>query len=343
MLLPGFADEHCLVFVHIGERFPMHMRSAIEQARLFNRETPIYVLGNAKAIAEAEWSDIRAELISIESLVASKNHRQYIAATKMEGFWRYALERFFILDDFVQQYGLFNVFHLENDVMIYFDIQQKLAQFKKCYVNKVATVFDCDQRAVPSFVYIPNPNTSNVLSTFIAKHAHVNTTDMEMLHLFKEAYYLHRADTLPILIPAYAEDYPLTNIFKNTAREAKPFFRHLDELGMIFDAAALGQFLGGIDPILGKSEAGFMGEASVFLPMHFEFAWFKDREDRWIPHISYKGIEYPIANLHIHSKKLHLFLSKNQQMQDLPTNFYSSLPFDHIMPKEKSLPIEELQ
>jgi hypothetical protein len=327
--LPG--EEHSLVFVHIGKDLPSHIKHSIAQARLFNPDSPMFLLANEEALSKDQvYLDITT--IAIESLKRSKNHKKYGVKAKTSGFWRYTLERFLVLDDFIQQYEKSDVFHIENDVMIYFNLKSKLEVFRDKYSNMVATVFDCDERSVPSFVYVATPEASSKLSEFIAARAHVDTTDMETLSLFKDANYGSRGH-LPILIPTYADDYPMTNIFKQTAKDSRPFHNCLDHLQMIFDAAALGQFLGGIDPILGHSKAGFLGEASVFLPMYFRFSWEKDDEGRWIPYISYKDVKYPIANLHIHSKALGRFSSVNDVMPELPSVSFSSLPFNHIQPK----------
>lgn len=321
--------EHSLVLVHIGERFPRYLPDAIAQARSFNPDSPIFLIGNAIAFEQFINKDDVIP-VPIESLTPSRHHTLFATKATKEAFWRYTLERFLVLDDFIQQYDLRHVFHIENDVMLYFDLKERLPSFQICYTNQVATTFDCDQRSVPSLVYIDNPSVSNLLAKFIALHATESTTDMLLLSLFKDFYYQKRADHLPILIPAYADDYPLTNIFKDTAKDPEPFSAYLDEMQMIFDAAALGQFFGGIDPILGQSKPGFLGEASVFLPMFFEFTWIQDTKQRWIPYISYKGETYPIANLHIHCKDLARFRSTNKTPPIPPTEFYSSLPFDHI-------------
>lgn len=322
-------QDHCLVFVHIGNRLPPHLKDSIAQARLFNPHCDIFLLGNISALHEWE-SDLEVTPIAIESLTPSPQHQIFAKKATTEAFWRYTLERFLVLDDFVQQHALHNVFHIENDVMLYFDLSQKLGTFQSCYQNQMATVFDCDERSVPSFVYIANPAVSGLLAEFIARRTERNTTDMHLLSLFKETYYKKRADHLPILIPSYSNDYPLTNMFKRTAKDPKPFYTYLDQLNMIFDAAALGQFLGGIDPILGHSKPGFLGEESVFLPMFFQFKWEKDQQQRWIPYISYEGETYPIANLHIHCKDLARFSSLNTFPPSPPTEFFSSLPFNHI-------------
>jgi hypothetical protein len=218
--------------------------------------------------------------------------------------------------------------------MLYFNLSDFLPLFKEYYSNTIATVFDCDQRSVPCFVYISNQKETQKLAKFIAERAHLDTTDMETLSLFKNANYGIKGH-LPYLIPSYAEDYPLLNIFKQFSEDARPFYNHLNDLKMIFDANALGQFLGGIDPILAESKPGFLNEASIFLTMHFQFNWVQDNQKRWIPYISYKGTAYPIATLHIHSKALEKFSSTNNEMPAPPSYFHSTLPFDHIKAKIK--------
>jgi hypothetical protein len=328
-----------LIFVHIGKQFPGYLAYAIEQARLFNPEIRIFLLGNEEAFLKNQVTDPSIESISIESLKESLHHQRFNRRGKADGFWRYTLERFLVLDDFIQQNSISNVFHIENDVMIYFNIHDNLARFQNCYPNMLAAVFDCDERCVPSFIYISNPKISSKLSQFIAKISHLGIHDMEAISLFKDKYYKTDGDHLPILIPSYAEDYPLTNISKKTARSPEPFYNHLNDLKIIFDGAALGQFLGGIDPILGESNSGFLNEDSIFLAMHFDFSWETDVEGRWIPYIAYRGSKYPIANLHIHSKALHRFSSSRDKMPDIPNHFFSNLPFDHIQPKKnKSTP-----
>lgn len=327
--------EHNLVFVHIGPTLPRHIIYSVLQARLFNPGTSIYVLSNGQSPCIPEWEHLDIKHVPIESLAVSQEHKIYNSSTQVTGFWRFALERFLVLDDFITQYNLAHIFHIENDIMIYCELEPLSSKLEEDYPNMVATTFDCDERAVPGFVYISNAHVSHLLASFIAKNAYRNTTDMEMLNLFRLANRKIYADSLPILIPKYAEDYPLTNIFKQTAQSAEPFTNHLDHLGMIFDAAALGQYLGGIDPILGESKSGFQGEASVFLPMHFDFKWIQNSQGLWIPYISYRGIEYPIANLHIHSKRLDAFLSTCSQMPAVPTAPFSSLPYDHIRPRKK--------
>jgi len=317
-----------LVYVHIGPKLPVYLPIAIKQARLFNPELTIYLLAESNALSEFDFTKEEIKLISLESIHLSRSHKIFNRLATTKGFWRYTLERFLYLDDFIQQYGLRNVFHTENDVMIYFDLLEKVPLFEECYKGMIATVFDCDERSVPSFVYIYDSHPSSKFANFISKKGLKGANDMYLLFEFKEKYYKLLADHLPILIPEYAKERSLTNLSKKTAKSPIPFVNNIERLGLIFDAAAIGQFLGGIDPILGNRGPGFVGELSVFLSHFCTYEWKLDECKRWIPYISYAGETYPIANLHIHCKDLSSFSSSNTSFFPLPKNVYSSLPMD---------------
>ena len=77
----------------------------------------------------------------------------------------------------------------------------------------------------------------------------------------------------------------------------------------IFDGAAIGQFLGGIDPKNGVSKPGFINESCLFNPSLIKFTWEVDDCDRRVPYASYGNSISRINNLHIHSKNLQKFTS----------------------------------
>ena len=320
--------SHSLVYVHIGPDLPSYLPIAIAQARLFNPDTPIYLIANSSAMSNYDCEDQKIHLVPIELLIPTKSHKKFKDRAKSNGFWRYTLERFLYLDDFIQQYKLNNVFHAENDVMIYFNLEEKLHVFQECYPKMIATTFDCDERSVPSFVYISDPMPSKQFAKYIAINGLNGANDMSLLFDFKEKYYKKFGDHLPILIPAYVENRSLINLANRTAKNVAPFINNIEKFQLIFDAAAIGQFLGGIDPILGNKGPGFIAELSVFLTHHCTYQWKMDEKRRWVPHISYGGVTYPIANLHIHCKNLRAFYSLNQNFYPLPTQVWSSLPFE---------------
>jgi hypothetical protein len=99
-------------------------------------------------------------------------------------------------------------------------------------------------------------------------------------------------------------------------------------LGLVFDAAAIGQYLGGADsrsfrplrrfwhrflkpktPILPSLGPGFINESCLFDASLFSYLWGPDAQGRRVPYMVFEGQQIPIANLHIHSKDLARFAS----------------------------------
>lgn len=132
-----------------------------------------------------------------------------------------------------------------------------------------------------------------------------------MLDLFHQKYGKILINQLPVIMKEYTVDHPLKNLLNQTTEHPEHFYQHLDDFHSLFDAAALGQFLSGIDASQGSSHPpGYINERALFNPSHLEISWVLDTQGRKVPYVSYKGASYRINNLHIHSKQLHLFRSK---------------------------------
>ena len=95
-----------------------------------------------------------------------------------------------------------------------------------------------------------------------------------------------------------------------TSEPAK-YWRNFDVLGTVFDAAALGQFLGGVDPRNDpRSSAGFVNESCLFDPRLVKPRMIADSENRKVPVIETSSGIHKVANLHVHSKRLQSFASR---------------------------------
>lgn len=326
------ADSYSIVFVHIGSQLPSYLPVAISQARLFNPNCPIYVLGNQKALHIFSPPVPNVHLVALESLKKSSEHKTFLKRVKTApGLFRFAMERFFFLDSFVRANHLKHVFHLENDVMIYADLEKKLPVFEQQYQGMLATVFATDRRCVPGFIYIFDEAPLHELVQFMVTKAHKNDiSDMELISQFKDGTYKTRSDYLPMLIPSYEKDHVLIDLPGTVYQDGSRYANHVEEFQCIFDGAALGQYFGGLDAAYhpGKARPGFINELNVYNAAFFHFAWKKDAEGRYIPLISYGPETYLIANLHIHGKRLEAFSSLNEEMPALPTfgEAYSSIP-----------------
>jgi hypothetical protein len=110
-------------------------------------------------------------------------------------------------------------------------------------------------------------------------------------------------------MPEYTKNYELISPTGLRGTSPEHFCNHFEKFHSIFDAAAIGQYLGGTDPWHGHSNPGFINESCVFNPTNFKFLWKKDEQGRKIPIIEYQNQQWKINNLHIHSKNLSQFKS----------------------------------
>ena len=304
LLIPEVAFTHSLVFVHLGKELPPYIWDAIDQARLFNENTPIFLIANRPALAKIEPQSLDKQLILIaaESLATTTAHQQFKKISRhdqryRQGFWRYTTERFFYIHELMLQENLHNVFHLESDTMLYVSLSELLPIFCENYPG-IGAIFDHPHRCIPSFIYFSTPTALQPLAAHLADNAKKGICDLYTLGSFKTEYGSPYVDPLPIIPPEYLSENPL--IYSN----------QIETFHSIFDGAALGQYLGGIDPRNGHSEPGFINEACIFNPSHLQFSWETDSEGRRIPFMTHREKRWRINNLHIHSKNLKPFSSK---------------------------------
>lgn len=310
-----YADvPYSIVYVHLGPVLPPYLFDALGQARLFNKEVPICLIANEQAISiqAKAFSEInQINLVLCEVLQRSTAHDLFSRQTTLnnqfrDGFWRKACERFFYLHEYMVQYRVNKVCHLESDNLLYVDIAE-IFPILESYKG-IGAVFDHDERCIPSFMYIASIEAMTDLVQFIAHHASRGMTDMQIIAYYKKErgeYVEH----LPIITKEYVTQYSLRSSRGDEPRDMAAYYHNSDRFRSIFDGAALGQYLGGIDPRNGVSLPGFVNETCVFNPSHLEVRWQKDSKGRNIPYAVFKDGSYRINNLHIHSKQLHKFIS----------------------------------
>jgi hypothetical protein len=209
------------------------------------------------------------------------NDNSHLDKQFRNGFWHYCSLRLFYVYSYIKQYQLSKCIHLENDVLTYVDFDT--LTFKE---NKIYATFDCDHRVIPGIVYIPN----DIAFEPIISQYNTTLNDMENLARFDESVIL----PLPIF-PNINEINKLNKLY--------------DEFNMIFDGAAMGQYLGGIDPRNDSNDTiGFVNETCVIKYNAYEFEWVK-LDDLLIPYLVIESNKYRICNLHIHCKQLNKFIS----------------------------------
>ena len=178
-----------VVFIHLGPAIPAFTADAIKQAARFSTG-PLYLVAERAAIKAFALPEVpRIIAIACEDLGISPMHQAFrnccpLDKSFRDGFWTFTTERFYYLETLVERDNLENVIHLENDVMLYADIDQLVAKASRFYEG-LAVPFDNDDRSVPSLLFARRPHALTALCQFIVEllreHPDPSLNDMILL------------------------------------------------------------------------------------------------------------------------------------------------------------------
>jgi hypothetical protein len=206
------------------------------------------------------------------------------------GFWRLASARFFYIRAYMERMDLKNVIHLENDVPVYYNCDRLL---DLVHSTKMYMPFDSYKRNIASIVYIPN---AGILSRVMGYY-NFALNDMENFAIIR----LHS--------PALIDHFPICMALDSYTDEQRYVCTNFDRFRMIFDAAAIGQYLGGVDPRnMAGDTRGFINETCVIKYNEYKVLWITGEDFIQRPFLQINGEIVPIFNLHIHSKNLSAFV-----------------------------------
>ncbi len=312
----------------------------MQQARYLNQDSDIYLLSDETAyqIFQSNHQEFldqeNIHLIGTHHIPMSDEHIKFYEVNKiepslMDGYWMYASERFFVLYDFMKLKNLINVIHLESDSMLYVEVSELIPLFEKCN-SQLAAPFQSLKGCIPCFVFIKNKESLHFLldhiisemRNFKGLNPHLLLNDMQTLASFYVKFGSDFLTPLPTLMPEYSRNYAKrrSSFMADNATSLSFLSLYADEFsGYIFDAAGLGIFINGNDGRFSPNHGpGTIHSRSLFNPGFFSFFWGKDRKERTVPYLSFKGSQYRIANLHFHSKKPEEYSSFRKPLGKLP-------------------------
>jgi hypothetical protein len=166
-----------------------------------------------------------------------------------------------------------------------------------------------DKSCVPAFMFIKNQDAINKLVEF-TMHTKFNS-DMDLFAKFKDNN--PKTKVLPVVYPEYIRNNELISLVKVKSEKPLNYIYNYDIFLSIFDAAYIGQYVGGIDPRNIENNKSTIGFINTEVPIQcdkFEgIKWIIDENNRKIPTVLVNGENIKINNLHIHSKKLCLYSS----------------------------------
>ena len=307
--------EHCnVVQVHLGKAVPSYLYDQLRQTRVLNPGNSMYlILGPGTEHDTAHLKTLEVVVVDVASVVKCQNHRRFIRGNRLNprslgGFWRYTTERFFAIESFLEACRLRNVVHMENDVMLYAGLDSLLPGFHAACPG-AGIIMDSERRCVPGLMYLSALPALSAMNDFIVRNAlRKRQTDMQAIGAFMGQATFAECSALPVLPPRYRELFPLVNA--KAEEGSSPWYdAAFGQFGGVFDGAALGQFVGGIDKIHDPGDTtGFVNETAVYDPRKMGIHW-KTENGLRRPFGMVDGSEFPIFNLHIHSKQLERFSS----------------------------------
>ena len=222
------------------------------------------------------FKDQEVNLFDIESIDTDYLQLNRVESTTFRnGFWKYTSYRFTLLLKYMKKTGITNIVHIENDVLLYCELSQSLFHTS----SKILLTMDHPNRCIPGIMVIPTENMlEKCLGLFDLK-----LNDME--NWAKCYNHFDFVDSLPIFTSS----------------------DHFEKYNAIFDAAAIGQYLGGVDPRNASGDTkGFVNETCVIKYNNYRFIWKENK-----PFIVIDEVFYPVLNLHIHCKDLKQFIMHN--------------------------------
>ena len=272
-----------LILVHSGNLFPEYLNDCIELCLRQNLDIDLLISSNFHYRIKHQ---INLEKIEdyYDDLYLNFFNKSFDNNFR-DGFWNRTSSRFFIISNYAKAKNLKSFFHIENDVVLF----SNLVKFKNILekTNKeVALVMDAPNRCIPSIMWFKDHNILNDISNFIFKNNHLN--DMQSL---SEFFHINRDKVFNFpIIPAFNQN---SNI---------DYSNYFDEFNSIFDGAAIGQYLFGIDCLENpnKKTIGFVNETTIFKSSDFRY-FFKNGYPYMILD---SNEEVPINNLHMHCKNL---------------------------------------
>lgn len=315
-----------VVLTHLGTSVPPYLRDCVHQLRLWNPVTTIYVILWRHHESGEFWSklvsDYKVKIVYTDTLEPTPHHRrflEYYAANPSEvkfreSYWSHVKERFFFLEELMNQEELGHCIAMEYDILVYTPLEKLFAKLKSSH-QTLRMVRDNDERGHPGFMYVPTADSIGDFNIYVTSVLKTQRTDMQCLadYADSEPGAIHY---LPVLTEARNRSIP-ERVSKTGHRTSSAFYLSEDSeyFEVLFDSLVVGQWLGGVDlrNTGGQKISKFENESALYSLSELGLSW--EHSTLWRPILDGR----PLATIHVHSKALRCFLSDRPEC---PTDDY---------------------
>jgi hypothetical protein len=282
------------VLIHVGSVPPPYMAACRRQVEAVSGRPPLVV---DPELASSYRTPKLERFRSIEQL----------SGFGLEGFWRYAAERFFVLEELMADAGLERCIHLESDNLLYAPPVQLAPWMNDVYGGSVAVCPLTETEDTAALMYVGSrPSLSSFTQGLLslielgptglqAEHGEGMPHEMKMLHILRTK--LGLCEALPV-----------------RAADARAL-----EAPFVFDPGSWGQL---VDGTVFEPGIPYVADHQLvgrdLLAGRSRLVWDAGRERPLVYSAPDDHLFLPLANLHIHSKRLDEVLAGRHRLPPAP-------------------------
>jgi len=284
-----------VILFHKGE-LPTFLPNTILQIKKYNPNIDIYFISNNK---NSELENV-CKFIDLKDL-----NSDYIKYFEQSNFysndpnplWGTSIERFFYIHELIRKFNLVNIFHFDNDVLIYDSFDNIL---NKITDEKNLITAANENNLVCGMFYTKNYESLSEIIDVMYLKIKMGQSELESIYKNRNVIYKNK-----IVEEFHLNEMTLLKIIQEETSCIKnfpitPLDENFEKFEICFDPSSWGQNLGGTH----------QNHPSGYYALHHFIGRFIDQNILKVvfennkPYIIYKNKYFKLFNLHIHSKKL---------------------------------------
>lgn len=284
-------------------RPPKWMWHSVQQYFTFN-DGSVYILTDRENIPYLPKHD-RVIPVALEDHYSNKIGRFHaVYPHGVRDFWTVCATRFIYLENFMRKNDLQDVCHFDNDVLVYFNVAERCETLRRLYPG-IGMTPESPRKSPAGFIYINNYKALESMTDFFIKHLGRHgervlgsmyeygvVNEMLLIVDFKKNY------------PELIADLPIVPHGEHSSG--------VDEFGAIFDPLTWGEVVDGTRQ--GKLAGHHSPDAYIveWLKRNPSLVIWKTENGLRCPYLNCEGELTKINNLHMHSKNLVTFMSRQR-------------------------------
>lgn len=293
-----------IIMFHSGLVLPVFLECNFKQMRLFNPDMDVFFITDDGLRGDPVFHKYKIVSLDKDRFYSDKIHQfGSLYNNNPNDFWTIAATRLIYIENFLKEFKLTDVYHFENDVLLYYDLKEHHGKFQDLYKNMAITTGGPD-KSMTGFMFIKNSDSLSMMTRFF-----IDILQVYGIKGTLEKYGMDMVNEMT-LMRVYGKEHP-SQLQDLPILPYGEFSKNFLIFNSIFDPASWGQFIGGtMDGIPGaKPQDHYIGRMLKEHP-DYTVIFSIDNEGRKIPYFKYSNNEIKINNLHIHSKNLNKYMSK---------------------------------